>query len=155
MSSCLFCRLVAEELPGHGLYEDAQFVVILDKASLGFGHCMIIPKQHVVEVHELSHQVYVALFLLAKAIATRLKAATGVRAIGYTAFGSGLPHAHLHLVPHDDPQVLADSLKYVHYPSEGELQEQAQQLRPFLIDLSASGSGDLENPLPEEGHYSE
>ncbi len=147
MASCPFCRLAAEGLPAHGLYEDPQFVVILDKASLGFGHCMLIPKQHVVEVHELSQEMYVALFLLAKAIAARLKAATGARAIGYSAFGGGLPHAHLHLVPHDDPQVLVDSLKYVRYPSEAELQEQAQQLRPFFTDLSPHGSGHLENPL--------
>ena len=86
MASCPFCRLAAEGLPAHGLYEDPRFVVILDKASLGFGHCMLIPKQHVVEVHELSQEVYVALFLLAKALAARLKAATGARAIGYSAF---------------------------------------------------------------------
>ncbi len=135
MSSCPFCQIAAEGLPAHGLYEDAEFIVILDKASLGFGHCMIIPRQHVVEVYELGQEAYVALFLLAKAIAARLKAATGARAIGYTAFGSGLPHAHLHLVPHDDPQVLVDSLKYVHYLSEAELEEQAQQLRPFFSTI--------------------
>ena len=148
MSSCPFCRLATEGFPANGLYEDSRFVVILDKASLGFGHCMLIPKQHVVEVHELSQEAYVGLFLLAKAIAARLKAATGARAIGYTAFGSGLPHAHLHLVPHDDPQILANSLKYVYYPSEAELHEQAQQLRPFFADLSPLGSGHLENLLP-------
>ena len=85
---------------------------------------MIIPKQHVAGIHELSPEVYIAFFLLAKAIVARLKSATGARAIRYTTFGSGLPHAHLHLVPHDDPQVLADSPRYVHFLSEAELQEQ-------------------------------
>src|SRR5690349_13630438 len=101
MADCPFCQFAQEGLPVQGLYEDNSLMVILDMNSLGVGHCMVIPKQHVVQVFELDEQTYSALFLLAKKLAPYLLRATGSKAIGYVIFGSGLPHAHLHLVPHN------------------------------------------------------
>ena len=102
---CDFCRISAEGLPAHGLYEDEQFFVMLDRNSLGLGHCMIIPRVHVGAVEELDPDSYQRLFALAARLSPRLKAATGRRAIGFVAFGLS-PHAHLHLVPMDDSDVL-------------------------------------------------
>jgi histidine triad (HIT) family protein len=53
MIDCPFCQLLAHGLPAHCLYEDRRFFVLLDRASMGPGHCMVIPKRHVVTVYDL------------------------------------------------------------------------------------------------------
>ncbi len=130
MSDCPFCQLISEGLPEHGLYEDESFIVILDRESLGLGHCMIIPKRHVAKVYELDESEYAALFLLAKGLAPHLERATESKAVGYIVFGSGLSHAHLHLVPHNAPEDLLHP--QVRKLSESELKANAASLRPFL-----------------------
>jgi histidine triad (HIT) family protein len=135
VDSCPFCRIAkgdrgAARAPV--LHEDAAFFVMLDPESLGVGHCIVVPRRHVAEVHELPAEQYTALFLLARRLAPLLKAATGARAVAYVAFGSGLPHAHLHLVPHDDPAVLADPRSHMRLLSDAELSAAATRLLPFL-----------------------
>jgi histidine triad (HIT) family protein len=127
---CPFCDLVRTGLPAHGLYEDESFLVILDRASLGAGHCLIIPKVHVRQTYELDERTYRDLFLLARRLAPRLQRITAAYAVGYIIFGSGLPHAHLHLVPHNSPAELEHP--QVQLVSDEELRERAAYLRPLL-----------------------
>lgn len=128
---CSFCNLISSDI-GYVVYEDDQFIIIPDRDSLGFGHCMIIPKQHVTKVYELDSAAYEQLFKLAKDFSGKLEKITGRKAVAYTAFGSGLPHAHLHLIPHDDINVLAYPTKYITRRSPEELRDMAEQLRAAL-----------------------
>lgn len=133
MSVCPFCQFATKGLPPHGLFEDESFMIILDRESLGFGHCMVIPKRHVVKVYELPEGESAALFALAKKVATHLERVLGVKAVGYVAFGSGLPHAHLHLVPHNDERVLLYPYEYAKKLSDEELRNGAERLRALLL----------------------
>ncbi len=130
MADCPFCQLLTDGLPAHCLYENGRFFVLLDRASMGIGHCMVIPKRHAVTLYDLDESEYTACFLLAKKLTPYLQQATGARAIGYIAFGSGLPHAHLHLVPHNHPQEMLQEPQRV--LSEAELQANTTFLKKFL-----------------------
>ncbi|MGI0015369.1 MAG: HIT family protein [Nitrososphaera sp.] len=130
MAECPFCQLVREGLPPHTLYADDTFFVILDRESLGPGHCLIVPRRHVARIYDLDNNEYSALFQLARKLAVRLQDITGSKAVGYVAFGTGLPHAHLHLVPHSDPRVL--SHPNPRKLSEDELEPEARRIRPLL-----------------------
>jgi len=134
-TKCPFCKLINEGLPPHVIYENGDFFIMLDKESLGFGHCMIIPKTHVVEVHELDDETYNNLFLLAKKLAFKLKQVTARKAVAFVAFGSGLPHAHLHLVPHDTSRILVNPAEYVKNLSDEELKNNAEKLRALIGSL--------------------
>ncbi len=139
-AECPFCRLISRSpasVVPHLVYEDGLCFVLLDRQSLHWGHCMVIPKHHVREVHELAEEEYVSLFLLARHLAASLREATGARAVGYVAFGSGLPHAHVHLVPHDDPKVLIEPHNHLRHLSEDELADNAARLHPHLAQLAA------------------
>ena len=106
MEHCPFCAIDAVGLPPHGLLEDEQCFVVLDRESLARGHCMVIPRRHAPSVSELPASENRHVFDLARWLAPRLARATGTKSVGYVAFGTGLPHAHLHLVPMDDSSVL-------------------------------------------------
>lgn len=132
MRECPFCQIASSGLPPHGLYEDESFLVMLDRESLSFGHCMVIPKRHVAKLYELDAKEYEALFRLAGKLALQLERALGAKAVGYVAFGSGLPHAHLHLVPHDEPDVLEHPHEHLRKLSDEELTAEAARLRAML-----------------------
>ncbi len=133
---CAFCRIMKAGLPPHGLYEDETVMIILDREALSYGHSLVISKHHVSQLHELDDDQYTRLFLVAKRLAPTLGRITGSKAVGYVAFGSGLPHAHLHLVPHSDPGVLLRPTDHLRVLTEHELHKRAANLRhamlPFL-----------------------
>lgn len=132
VETCPFCQIIIQEGINYLIYEDNAFIVIPDRDSLGYGHCMIIPKQHVAKVYELDEDTYAGLFTLAKNFAGKLEGITAKKAVAYTAFGSGLPHAHLHLVPHDDIDVLVNPTHHITRRTPEELREMAQKLKGVI-----------------------
>lgn len=131
MDSCQLCRAI-EEHPPHCLYQDDIVTVMLDRKPLSFGHCMIVPTVHVTKIYEVGAQDYTHISLLARRLATHLEKATESSSVAYLAFGSGLPHAHLHLVPHCNPEVVVEPLKHVRFLTSTELREDAVKLNHLL-----------------------
>ncbi len=131
---CLFCQLITNDID-YLVHEDKDFIVIPDRDSLGFGHCMIIPKTHIAKVYELDDATHEKLFRLAKQLATKLVKVTNKKAVAYISFGSSLPHAHLRLVPHDDIDVLVNPTKHVVRQSPEGLREMAEELKTKFAQL--------------------
>lgn len=129
---CPFCTIAREGLPPHGLFENDHAFVLLDRKPLCFGHCMVVPKAHVEKVYELDSEPYAAVFSLAQRLAAVLGPSLDCPSVAYLAFGSGLPHAHLHLVPHEDPNVVLEPLKHVRILSNEQLEREAHRLRNLL-----------------------
>ena len=46
MSDCIFCKIIAGEIPSATIYENDEFKVILDRFPSGEGHALILPKAH-------------------------------------------------------------------------------------------------------------
>jgi histidine triad (HIT) family protein len=130
--SCPFCKIATEGLPPHGLLSNDGAFVLLDRKPLSFGHCMVVPRRHVAKLYELEPTEHAAVLSLARRFATALSQALDSRSVAYLAFGSGLPHAHLHLVPHDDPNVVLEPLKHVRTLSNEQLERDANRLRNLL-----------------------
>lgn len=53
MSDCIFCKIIAGEIPSATIYENDEFKVILDRFPSGEGHALILPKNHVPNVFEI------------------------------------------------------------------------------------------------------
>ncbi len=134
IADCPFCRFA--EIPvGHELYRDDGFLIVLDRESLGFGHSLLIPRRHVAKVYDLEVHEIAEMFSLASCFARSLEAKLGVKAVGMIAFGSGLPHAHLHLVPHNESVVLMRPQEYAKRLSNEELIAEAGRLRTLIGDF--------------------
>lgn len=52
--SCLFCRIIAGEIPGKFLYQDDRLVVLQDVNPQAPLHALVIPRQHVASLNDLS-----------------------------------------------------------------------------------------------------
>jgi len=129
---CSFCDIASGGLPPHGMFENGDAFVILDRKPLSFGHFMVVPKRHVVKLYDLPPPEHANVLALAQRLAGALEQSLECKSVAYLAFGSGLPHAHLHLVPHDDPNVVLEPLKHVGTRSDEHLARDADRLRDAL-----------------------
>ena len=54
MDDCLFCKIVAGELPSTRVYEDDRVVAIMDIFPATRGHALVISRAHAADVHEVA-----------------------------------------------------------------------------------------------------
>jgi diadenosine tetraphosphate (Ap4A) HIT family hydrolase len=105
MNPCLFCRILAGELPSSPVLEDELVVAILDIRPANAGHTLVMPRRHVDSFTDLSSVEVQQLALSGQRVASALKqgfdsceAVTLSLADGVAA-GQDVPHTHLHVIP--------------------------------------------------------
>ena len=104
MSACLFCRIIAGEIPATKVYEDDHLVAFNDINPQAPMHVLIVPRQHVATLNDLEagHDPLVGeMVRRAAAIAAeRGYAATGFRTVFNcnAAAGQTVFHVHLHVL---------------------------------------------------------
>lgn len=103
--SCVFCAIVAGEAPAIRVYEDDDYLAILDIRPFTRGHTLVIPKQHTVDLTDTPPDVVAGMVRIGQRIAkatrnSELEADGNNIAIndGKSAFQSVF-HIHLHVVP--------------------------------------------------------
>ncbi|MDA8194350.1 MAG: HIT family protein [Thermaerobacter sp.] len=128
----VFSRIVARELPSHGVYEDEAVYAFLDINPVAAGHTMVIPKVEVDEFFALDPLILAHLMKVAQPIAAAIKRVTGVARIGAVVAGFDVPHAHLHLIPVNS---LADlDFRRARAAKQEELREMADNIRRALAE---------------------
>ena len=101
----IFEKIAKHEMPANFIYEDDRTFAILDINPLADGHTLVVPKVAVDKIYDLSDDDYANLWLVAKKIAKHYEKVLGMR-IGFVVEGLDVPHAHIHLVPLEDRDVL-------------------------------------------------
>lgn len=104
MLDCLFCKIVAGEIPAKKVYEDKAVLAFLDIEPRAPGHTMVIPKIHGANLLELPDSSVKPLFSAVKKVTKSVVEA--VRADGATiginhgrASGQEVGHLHVHIIP--------------------------------------------------------
>ncbi len=102
--NCIFCKIIEGDIPSYKLYEDDDFMVILDAGPATRGHALVIPKEHYKNLYELPDELAAKAVILGKKLITQLKEILGCD--GYNlvqnngeAAGQTVDHFHLHLIP--------------------------------------------------------
>ncbi|MBR2989557.1 HIT family protein [Candidatus Saccharibacteria bacterium] len=98
--SSVFSKIVAGEIPCYKIYEDERTMAFLDIAPETPGHTLVIPKTEVDKVYELPPEDYAALWETVRKVAVRMEEVLGARTL-LKVIGTDVPHAHVHLMPHD------------------------------------------------------
>lgn len=104
MSTCIFCAIVAGDIPSRKVYEDDSHLAFLDIFPANPGHTLVIPKSHRADIHEMTDMEYGALASRAKVVADLLS--TKLSSDGTTIFQMNREagwqtvfHAHIHVIP--------------------------------------------------------
>ena len=107
---CIFCKIVAGELPALIVDEDERTITFMDIAPATRGHALVIPREHSVDLLEVSPEDLAATTAAAQRLAQRLGERLGADGVNLlNACGSAawqtVFHFHVHVIPRyaDDP----------------------------------------------------
>jgi histidine triad (HIT) family protein len=104
MEDSLFTKMIKGEIPAHKIYEDEKTMAFLDIYPIVKGHTLVIPKTQVENLWDLSDEDYQAVMSTVKKIALRLDKVLSPQRIGLKVMGTDVPHAHVHVIPFNDPE---------------------------------------------------
>jgi histidine triad (HIT) family protein len=102
--NCLFCKIVAKEIPGKIIYEDDSVLGLLDINPRSPGHTMVVPKFHAENILDLPDDRLAGVFLAVKKVTELLK--SRLSPDGFTiginhgkVSGQMVEHLHIHIMP--------------------------------------------------------
>ena len=95
----IFSRIIAGEIPCYKVAENEKFFAFLDINPLVKGHTLVVPKQEVDYIFDLSDEDLSAMHVFAKQVAYAIKKAFPCQQVGEAVIGLEVPHAHIHLIP--------------------------------------------------------
>ena len=103
-ANCVFCKIIDGVIPSTRLYEDEEFVIMLDIGPASFGHALLLPKNHYANIYEMPEDVLSKAICLAKTFGEKLVKALGADGLNLVqnnglAAGQTVFHYHLHLIP--------------------------------------------------------
>jgi histidine triad (HIT) family protein len=104
MSDCIFCKIIAGDIPSKKIYEDENHIAFLDIFPASKGHSLVIPKEHHVDIHSMTAAQYGAIASVAKMVADLLQAklhseGTTIFQMNKEAGWQTVFHAHMHVIP--------------------------------------------------------
>lgn len=95
----IFSRIIAGEIPCYKVAENDKFFAFLDINPLVKGHTLVVPKQEVDYIFDLSDEDLAAMQVFAKKVALAIGQAFPCKKVGEAVIGLEVPHAHIHLIP--------------------------------------------------------
>ncbi|HUB75663.1 MAG TPA: HIT family protein [Solirubrobacteraceae bacterium] len=121
---CIFCRIVAGELPSHEVAESERAVAFADINPATRGHTLVIPRAHAVDLHDVAPEDLAACALLAQRVAARATARLGAAGVNLlnssgSAAWQTVFHFHIHVIP----RYPGDPLRLPWVPAPGDAEE--------------------------------
>lgn len=122
--NCVFCKIIAGEIPGQIVAEDERTVAFMDINPATRGHALVVPRHHARDLLEIGEEDLRAAALAAQRLARLMRERLGAdgvnllnscgRAAWQTVF-----HFHIHVIP----RYLGDPLRLPWTPAEGDPQK--------------------------------
>ncbi|HET9094437.1 MAG TPA: HIT family protein [Solirubrobacteraceae bacterium] len=123
-TDCIFCRIVAGEIPAQLVEQDEVTLTFMDIAPATRGHALVIPKRHVADLWEIEPDLLAAVTTAAQRQALRVRDRLGAPGVNLlnscraeawqTVF-----HFHVHVIP----RYAGDPLKLPWEPASGDAAE--------------------------------
>lgn len=103
-SDCIFCKIVAGEIPCAKVLEDEAVIAFMDIGPLAEGHALLIPKAHHVTLDEVPAELSAKLGRHLPNLVRAVKAATGCEGANVLqnngrVASQFVPHVHFHVIP--------------------------------------------------------
>ncbi len=104
MDDCVFCKIIAGQLPAAVVYRDETVIAFMSLQQLTEGHMLVVPIQHVKDIYELPAELAGPLLNGAARIARALKRefkpdGVWVSQFNEPAAGQSVFHYHIHVIP--------------------------------------------------------
>ncbi|MEK7211857.1 MAG: HIT family protein [Patescibacteria group bacterium] len=125
--TCIFCKIIAGEIPAHKIYENHHAVAFLDIQPINPGHALIVPREHHQDLLSAPLEVLRDIMGAAQIIAPAIVKAVGADGFNLAlnngeAAGQAVFHTHFHCIP----RFADDGLR--HWPRKNYAAEEAEAL---------------------------
>ncbi|MBS5794194.1 MAG: HIT family protein [Clostridiales bacterium] len=102
--SCIFCKILNGDIPSNKVFENDNFIAILDAFPANEGHTLVIPKKHFENIFEIDEEVLKEGYAIAKRIASSIKKSLNIENINIlqnngVLAGQTVNHFHIHVIP--------------------------------------------------------
>ncbi|MFR4986570.1 MAG: HIT family protein [Lachnospirales bacterium] len=102
--SCIFCKILNGDIPSNKVFENDNFIAILDAFPANEGHTLVIPKKHFENIFEIDEEVLKEGYAIAKRIASSIKKSLNIENINIlqnngVLSGQTVNHFHIHVIP--------------------------------------------------------
>jgi len=137
-SDCIFCKIIAGEIPCISLWEDQETLAFMDINPANPGHALVIPKQHWQDVYTIPDEAIGSVAATARRIATAVRTALTPDGINLVqANGPGAAQSVFHFHMHVLPRYSGDELKLNWRLKLGDM----DQLKPISERIKAVLAG--------------
>lgn len=136
-NNCIFCKIIAGEIPSYCVYEDEDFKAILDVNPSARGHVIILPKEHAANIFELPDEYAAKVMVVAKKIAKAVKETYHCDGINILqnngeAAGQTVFHLHVHVIPRFDGDTDTINIGWKPMDTPEDLPAVAEQIKAHL-----------------------
>lgn len=126
--NCIFCKIIAGEIPSRTIYEDEDFKVILDANPASKGHALILPKNHCANIYDIDEDLLSKAAILAKKLAAHISDQLNCDGLNILqnngeVAGQTVFHFHIHLIPRYRDMKNNDILNWTHEEYTAEEQD--------------------------------
>lgn len=115
VDDCIFCKIIAGDIPYSKVYEDEEVLAFLDISQVTPGHTLVVPKKHARNLLEMDETATAQLFARVSKVAKKVEAATQAKGMNIISnmeevSGQTVFHTHVHIIPrYSDQDELAIS----------------------------------------------
>ena len=128
MDESIFTKIIKGEIPCEKVYEDDKTLAFLDIRPVQPGHTLVISKNQVEFVWDLSDEDYQAVMATTQKVAKQLREVLEVPYVGVQVIGVDVPHAHVHIIPFHTAEEFRNRPNTVAEPDYPALAEMAKKL---------------------------
>lgn len=137
MQDCIFCKIVAGQLPSCKIYEDDATVAFMDIGPIIKGHALVSPKRHYADIHSTPPEVLAELIAVARKIAAAQKQALKADGVNIMqssgrAAGQAVDHIHFHVIPRFNSDGHHWNWKAQKYADNSEMQALGEKIKSAL-----------------------
>lgn len=109
---CIFCKIIAGDIPSFKLYENDHSFAFMDINPASEGHALVIPKEHAKNVYAISDQAIAETVITAKKVAASIEQTLKPQGLNLVqcngpAAAQSVMHFHMHVLPRN----IDDNLK--------------------------------------------
>jgi histidine triad (HIT) family protein len=143
-TSCIFCSIIRGDAPSVPVYSDNEFIALMDKYPVNYGHTLLVPKAHYSDLLSMPMDLIGRMYCLAANLAKSI--VLSIKADGFNlgqnngrAANQIVPHVHVHIIPrysYDSPNGNWPSRKVASFT---ELSGIAESIRKSITEPLSSG----------------
>lgn len=140
-ADCIFCKIIAGDIPCAKVYEDEQTFAFLDLCPVTKGHTLVVPKKHCPTLLDVPPGTGEALIKALQLVAAAVQEETessGFNCIqnNFSAAGQVVFHSHWHVIPRTDGDGL-EAWPGSNYSSSNEMQQLAMSVNARITGGSS------------------